>query len=221
MKFNILTIFPHIFDSYINESIIGKAIANNKIRVNVINIRDFATDKHKKVDDEPYGGGQGMLMKVEPIVNALNSLDDPGKIILLTPQGRVLNQKEAKKFAKSNQTLTFICGRYEGFDYRIMDYIDEEWSIGDFVLTGGELPAMVLLDSITRLVPGIIKHGSHSDDSFEENLLEYPQYTRPEIFEGKKVPKVLTSGNHKAIREWKKKNALRITREKRPDLLDK
>ncbi len=221
MKFNILTIFPNIFDSYFSESIIGRAIEAGKIKINIIDIRDFAGDKHKKVDDEPYGGGPGMLMKIEPLVGAVKSLEDPGKIILLSPQGKSLKQKEAKEFAASGKTLTFICGRYEGFDYRIMDYIDEEWSIGDFVLTGGELPAMVIIDSIARLIPGIIKHGSHSGDSFEDNLLEYPQYTRPVEFEGKKVPKLLRSGNHKAIRDWRKEKALEITKEKRPDLLKK
>ncbi len=219
MKFNILTIFPEIFNSYFSESIVGKAIDAKKIQVNIINIRDFAADKHKKVDDEPYGGGPGMLMKIKPIVKALKSIKDPGKIILLSPQGKVLKQNEAKSFAIKKQTLTFICGRYEGIDYRIIDYIDEEWSIGDFVLTGGELPAMVIIDSITRLIPGIINYASHAGDSFEDNLLKYPQYTRPEEFDGKKIPDVLLSGNHKAIREWRKEQSLKMTKEKRPDLL--
>jgi len=207
MKFDILTIFPDIFESYFNESIIKRAQKNKKIKINIHNFRDFATDKHRSVDDKPYGGGPGMLLKIEPLYKCLKSIKKKKKsrIILLTPKGKKFNQKKAKSLTKYDQ-LILVTGRYEGFDARIKKYIDEEISIGDYVLTGGELPAMTIIDATTRLLPGVLGDDQSSkNETFTKNkkYIEYPQYTRPEKFMSQKVPKVLLSGNHKKISEWR------------------
>lgn len=193
MKIDILTLFPEMFSS-LNQSIIGKAIENNLIEINLINIRDFSKDKHKKVDDTPYGGGAGMVIKPDVVYDAFKSIkSDDAKTIFLSPQGSVLNQNKVKELSKENH-LVLLCGHYEGIDQRVLDEIvDEEISIGDYVLTGGELPAMVLIDSVSRYIEGVINKESVEEESFSEGLLEYPQYTRPEIFLDKNVPEVLRS----------------------------
>jgi tRNA (guanine37-N1)-methyltransferase len=227
MIFNILTIFPQIFNSYFNESIIKRAQEKKIIKVNFLNIRDYAFDKHKTVDDAPYGGGPGMLMKIEPIYLALKTLKLKcqsktsrliknktlkQKIILLTPKGKKFDQKMAERLSKLDK-ITLICGRYEGIDERVNKLVDEKISIGDYILTGGEIPAMTIIDAITRLLPGVLgKDISSKIETFaKEGFLEYPQYTRPEIFEinDKKthVPKILLSGNHKKIKEWQEKKS--------------
>lgn len=218
MKLNFLTLFPKYYDPFQSESIISKAIEAKLLEINVIDIRDFTTNKHNKVDDIVYGGGKGMLLMVEPIDRALETVG--GKKILLSPQGKKFNQTMAKELAKEKE-ITFIAGHYEGFDERVRDLIDEEISIGDYVLTGGELPSMVIADSIIRLIPGVIKEESHINDSFEKNLLDYPQYTKPREYKGKKVPEVLLNGNHEEIRKWRKEKALEKTKKVRPDLLEK
>ncbi len=219
MTFNIITIFPEIFNSYFNESIIKRALEKEKIKINVINLRDFTTDKHKTVDDTPYGGGAGMLMKVDVLYKAINhatrntqhATHFKNKIILLSAKGKKWNQQKAKEYSKLDN-ITLICGRYEGVDERVVNFIDEEISIGDYVLTGGEIGAMAIVDSITRLLPGVLGNESSSKDESHSVLgkLEYPQYTRPEIFiddDGNeyKVPDVLLSGNHAKIEKWRKK----------------
>ena len=219
MKFNILTLFPEMFEP-IKQSIIGKAVEKNIVEINLINIRDFSKDKHKKVDDTPYGGGAGMVMRPDVVYDAYKFIEDPKtKVIYLSPQGKTLNQKMVEELSKE-ESLTLLCGHYEGIDQRVLDKIvDEEISIGDYVLTGGELPAMVLIDSVCRYIPEVLSQESIKEESFSEGLLEYPQYTRPEEFEGIKVPEVLLSGHHENINKWRKDEAVRITKIKRPDLL--
>ena len=220
MNFDVLTLFPEMFSS-LNESMIGRAVKNKKININIVNIRDFSENKHKKVDDTPYGGGAGMVMMPDVVYRAYNSLENKKnkKVIYMSPQGKKLDQKKVLELSKENH-LIILCGHYEGIDQRVLDKIvDEEISIGDYVLTGGELPAMVLIDSVSRYVEGVLKKDSIKEESFSENLLEYPQYTRPEVFEGEKVPDVLLSGNHKEIEKWRKEKSLEITKKKRPDLL--
>lgn len=219
MKIDVLTLFPEMFNS-LNYSIIGKAIEKNIIEINLINIRDFSKDKHKKVDDTPYGGGAGMIMKPDVVYDAYKSVkDEIAKVIYLSPQGKVLDQKKVEELSKE-QHLVLLCGHYEGIDQRVLDEIvDEEISIGDYVLTGGELPAMVVIDSVSRYIEGVIKKESTSEESFSNGLLEYPQYTRPEEFLGKKVPEVLISGHHENINKWRQEQSLKITKLKRPDLL--
>ena len=221
MKFDILTLFPEMFDS-INKSIIGKAIEKELIKINLVNIRDFSKDKHKKVDDTPYGGGAGMVMRPDVVYDAYQSVkSDNAKVIYLSPKGKTLNQEKVKELAKENHII-LLCGHYEGIDQRVLDEIvDEEISIGDYVLTGGEIPAMVLIDSVSRYIEGVITSESVEEESFSNGLLEYPQYTRPEIFLDKKVPKILLSGHHENIKKWRDEQALEITRSKRPDLLEK
>ena len=221
MKFDVLTLFPEMFKS-LEESIIGKAKEKNLIDINLINIRDFSKDKHKKVDDTPYGGGAGMVMKADVVYDAFKSIkQDNAKVIYLTPQGKTLNQKKVEELSKESH-LILLCGHYEGIDQRVIDKIvDEEISIGDYVLTGGEIPAMVLIDSVSRYVEGVLKEDSIKEESFSNGLLEYPQYTRPEIFEGEKVPEILLSGHHENINKWRKQKSLEITKQKRPDLLQK
>ncbi|MGL5520299.1 MAG: tRNA (guanosine(37)-N1)-methyltransferase TrmD [Metamycoplasmataceae bacterium] len=218
MKINFLTIFPNYYQAFLNESIIAKAIKKGIVEINIIDFRNFCLDKHKKVDDEIYGGGTGMLLKIEPIDLALESLSEKGKVILISPQGKKMTQKEAIRLSKE-KVITFIAGRYEGFDERVSSLVDEEISLGDFILTGGELPSMAIADSIIRLVDGVIKEESHQNDSFNNNLLDYPQYTRPAEYKGMKVPDVLLNGDHKKIEKWKKEKALENTKRKRPDLL--
>ena len=220
MNFDVLTLFPEMFSS-LNESMIGRAVKNKKININIVNIRDFSENKHKKVDDTPYGGGAGMVMMPDVVYRAYNSLENKenAKVIYMSPQSKKLNQKKVLELSKENH-LIILCGHYEGIDQRVLDKIvDEEISIGDYVLTGGELPAMVLIDSVSRYVDGVLSKESIKEESFSENLLEYPQYTRPEVFEGEKVPEVLLSGNHKEIDKWRKEKSLEITKKKRPDLL--
>ncbi len=225
MRFDILTLFPEMFSSPFQESILAKAIEKGLIEVRTINIRDFALDKHRIVDDAPYGGGQGMVMKVEPIARAIEQVksEDPSvRTIYLTPEGKPLNQEMARQLS-SRSHLILLCGRYEGVDERVRElFIDEEISIGDYVLTGGELAAMVLIDAVSRLLPGVLgSDRSAEEDSFFGSLLEYPQYTRPASFRGYEVPEVLLSGNHQAISLWRRKEALRRTWMRRPDLLSK
>ena len=219
MKFDVLTLFPEMFKS-LDESIIGRAKEKGLIEINLINIRDFSKNKHKKVDDTPYGGGAGMVMMPDVVYDAYSSVkDDKAKVIYLSPQGKVLSQDKVKELSKENH-LILLCGHYEGIDQRVLDEIvDEEISIGDYVLTGGELPAMVLIDSVSRYVQGVLSEDSTNEESFSGNLLEYPQYTRPEEFRGKKVPEVLISGHHENIKKWREEKSLEVTKKKRPDLL--
>ena len=219
MKFDVLTLFPEMFTA-LNESIIGRATDKNLIKVNLTNIRDFSKDKHKKVDDTPYGGGAGMVIKPDVVYDAYESIkDENAKVIYMSPKGTVLNQEKVKQLSKQEH-LIIICGHYEGIDQRVLDEIvDEEISIGDYVLTGGELPAMVLIDSVSRYVEGVLNEESTSEESFSNGLLEYPQYTRPEEFRGKKVPEVLISGHHENIKKWREEKSLEITKKNRPDLL--
>ncbi len=220
MEINFLTIFPKYYEAFKTESIVSKAIQKKLININVIDFRDFTNNKHKKVDDEIYGGGPGMLLMIEPIDNALNSLDKKGKVILLSPQGKKFTQEMAFELSKE-ETITFISGRYEGFDDRVRTLVDCEISIGDYVLTGGELPSMVIADSIIRLIPKVIKESSHKNDSFQNNLLDFPQYTRPREYKGMIVPEILVSGNHKNIDQWRIEKQRENTLNKRPDLLER
>lgn len=221
MHFDVLTLFPEMFSS-LNESIIGRANKNKQININLVNIRDFAINKHNKVDDTPYGGGAGMVMMPDVVYRAYQSLDNKdAKVIYMSPQGKTLNQKKVIELSREKH-LIILCGHYEGIDQRVLDKIvDEEISIGDYVLTGGELPTMVLIDSVSRYVEGVLSKDSIKEESFSSGLLEYPQYTRPEVFEGMKVPEILLSGNHKKIDEWRQEKSLEITKKKRPDLLNK
>ena len=221
MKFKVLTLFPSMFDGFLSESIIKRAIENDKIDISIHNIRDFAVNKHNQVDDTPYGGGSGMLLMCEPIFKAVDNVKtDKSKVIMMSPDGEKLTAKKAYELSKE-EDLILICGHYEGFDERINSIVDEKISIGDYVLTGGELPAMVLMDSVSRLIDGVIKEDSHLNDSFNDNLLDYPQYTKPREYRGMKVPDVLLSGDHKKIDEWRKEEALKKTKEVRPDLFEK
>ena len=224
MRFDVLTLFPEMFDA-VKTSIVGRAMNNNLIELNLINFREFSTDKQKHVDDCPYGGGAGMVIKPEPVYDAYQSivkdLEYKPKVIYMSPQGKVLTQQIARDLSKDNH-LILLCGHYEGIDQRVLDEIvDEEISIGDYVLTGGELPAMVLIDSVSRNVDGVIKAESVEDESFSEGYLEYPQYTRPEEFMGRRVPDVLLSGHHANIEKWRREQSIEITKRKRPDLLEK
>ncbi|WP_044329525.1 tRNA (guanosine(37)-N1)-methyltransferase TrmD [Metamycoplasma hominis] len=220
MKINILTLFPDYLNAFCNQSIIAKALELGHIEINIINFRDYSLDKHHKVDDSPYGGGAGMLLQIEPIDLALQPLKNSHKI-LLSPQGKVFSQKKAHELAKLNE-ITLICGHYEGFDERITKLVDEEISIGDFILTGGEIAAMAISEAVARLIPGVLRKNSYENESFEGNgLLDYPQYTRPAVYKGMKVPKILLSGNHLEIEKWRLKKAREITRKKRPELLKK
>lgn len=222
MKINFLTLFPSYFNPFVDESIINKAIQKGLIDIKVIDFRDFSRSKHRKVDDEIYGGGHGLLLQIEPIDLALKSLENNGGYkILVSPQGKKFTQEMANNLAKKDQ-ITFISGRYEGFDERVVSLVDEEISIGDYVLTGGELPSMVMADSIIRLIPGVIREESHIYDSFQnDGLLDYPQYTRPRIYNGMEVPEVLVNGNHKQIQEWKEKARYKKTLKNRPDIIER
>lgn len=222
MRFDIITLFPDFFDSPLNCSLLGKAIARKIATVNLVNPRDFTTDKHRKVDDITYGGGAGMLLKPEPMFAAVESLPVLPKreIILMTPQGQPLNQPLLKDLATNYQQLVLICGHYEGVDERIREYlVTKEISLGDFVLTCGEIPALTLINGVTRLLPGTVgKEASLKTESFETELLDYPQYTRPVEYRGWQVPEVLRSGNHKLIDEWRREEQIKRTRDRRPDL---
>lgn len=219
MKIDILTIFPEMFKGFLSESIIKRAIENKKVEINIINFRDFSTDPHHNVDDTPYGGGAGMVLMPQPIFDAVESVrTKESKVILLTPTGKTYNQQKAVELKKEKH-LIFICGHYEGFDDRIRTIADEEISIGDFILTGGELPAMMISDSVIRLLDGVITKESLEEESFNNNLLDYPTYTKPRDFRGLKVPDVLLSGNHKEIKKYRREEQIRLTKEKRKDLL--
>ena len=223
MKISVITLFPQMFDSVFNYSIIKRAIDKKLIELNFVNLRDFGVGKHKLVDDTPYGGGNGMVLRVDVVHSAIEKTLDKKykksqqKIILLTPHGKKFGQAKALKFSKLKH-LIILCGHYEGFDERVTDYVDEQISVGDFVLTGGEIPAMLLVDSVARLTKGVIKKGSGEDESFPD-LLEYPHYTKPQDYKGKKVPKVLLSGNHQEIKKWREDLSYKTTKKLRPDLL--
>lgn len=221
MKFDVLTLFPEMFEP-IKQSIIGRATEKELLEINFINIRDFSKDKHKKVDDTIYGGGAGMLIKPDVVWDAYQSVKtEKSKVIYLSPQGNKLCQSKVEELAKEEH-LILLCGHYEGIDQRVIDKIvDEEISIGDYVLTGGEIPAMVLIDSVSRYIDGVITTESTSEESFSNGLLEYPQYTRPENFLGIQVPEVLKSGHHENIEKWRRKEAIKTTYIKRPELLEK
>jgi len=222
MRIDILTIFPEIFLP-LDVSIVKRAKEKGLVEIKIWNLRDFTKDKHRKVDDEPYGGGKGMVLKCEPIFNAVEKIKEEnkeGKVILTTPQGVLYNQEIAKKLSKE-KGLIIICGHYEGVDERVSSICDYEISIGDYILTGGELPAMVITDSIVRLIPGVLPEEAPVYDSFFDYLFDWPCYTRPAVFRGMKVPDVLLSGNHKKIEEWRKEKAIERTKERRPDLYRK
>jgi len=220
MRIDILTLFPEMFEGFLNTSIIKRAIDKGVVSIQLHNFRDFTLDKHNKVDDTPYGGGQGMVLACQPIIDCLESIRKPESVVcLMSPQGRTLKQALAVEMAGSISHLILICGHYEGFDERIRSFVDMELSIGDYVLTGGELGSMVVCDALTRLLDGAITKESHEDDSFSDGLLEYPQYTRPLDYKGMIVPEVLTSGHHENIRRWRLKQSLKRTMAKRPDLL--
>ena len=222
MKIDILSLFPEMFDGFLNTSIIKRAIDASLVEVKIHDFREFALNKHKKVDDYPYGGGQGMVLMCQPILDCLKTLVTPESlVILMSPQGRTLTQAYSQELATTQKHLIIICGHYEGFDERIRDYVDVELSIGDYVLTGGELASMVTCDSVIRLLEGAIRETSHEDDSFSEGLLEYPQYTRPFDYDGNTVPDVLMSGHHENIRKWRLEQSLLKTYRKRPDLLER
>ena len=222
-RFHILTLFPEMVMDGLNTSIIGRAIEAGLLEINAVNIRDYSTNKHMKVDDYPYGGGAGLVMQPEPVYRAYEDLTKDMKkkprVVYLTPQGTTFHQEMAKEFAKEEE-LVFLCGHYEGIDERVLEEIVTDYvSIGDYVLTGGELPAMVMIDSISRLVPGVLHNDdSAGDESFENGLLEYPQYTRPPVFLDKEVPEVLLSGHHENIRKWRHEQSVKRTKERRPDL---
>ncbi|HEX8961348.1 MAG TPA: tRNA (guanosine(37)-N1)-methyltransferase TrmD [Geobacteraceae bacterium] len=223
MKFDILTLFPAMFDGPLTESIIKRAVEDGLIDIRLHNIRDYAVDRHKTADDYPYGGGAGMVMKVEPLAACIEKVKGErpsARVILTTPQGKPFNQALAGELAQEKE-LVIVCGRYEGVDERVRElFVDDEISLGDFVLTGGEIAAMVIVDAVSRLIPGVLgSEESAAGDSFSDGLLEYPQYTRPAEFNGCSVPEVLLSGNHQEIARWRRRMALQRTREKRPDLL--
>ena len=222
-RFHILTLFPEMVMDGLNTSIIGRAIEAGLLEINAVNIRDYSTNKHMKVDDYPYGGGAGLVMQPEPVYRAYEDLTKDmmkkTRVVYLTPQGTTFHQEMAKELAKEEE-LVFLCGHYEGIDERVLEEIVTDYvSIGDYVLTGGELPAMVMIDSISRLVPGVLHNDdSAGDESFENGLLEYPQYTRPPVFLDKEVPEVLLSGHHENIRKWRHEQSVKRTKERRPDL---
>ncbi|MDH4226299.1 MAG: tRNA (guanosine(37)-N1)-methyltransferase TrmD [Deltaproteobacteria bacterium] len=222
MKFSVLTILPGFFTSPFEQSIIGKAVEKGVIAVDVVNIRDFAEDKHKTTDDAPYGGGSGMVMKPEPLIRAIRAARaaNPGaKAVLTSARGKKLDSRAARELAAQNG-LVIIAGRYEGVDERVSSYVDTELSVGDYVLTGGEAAALVIIEAVSRFVPGVLGNGESAEsESFEQGLLEHPHYTRPEEFEGAKVPEALISGNHKEIGKWRRRESLRATFERRPELL--
>ena len=220
MRIDILTLFPEMFTA-LNESILGRAVRGGKIEINVHDIRNYTLNKHKKVDDYPFGGGAGMVLTPQPVADCIKAVDPEhqARRIYMSPKGRTFNQKMVGKFLEYDRIL-LLCGHYEGIDQRVLDlFIDEEVSIGDYVLTGGELPAMVITDCISRYVDGVISSESLNQESFSDNLLEYPQYTRPQEFMGLKVPEVLVSGNHAEVDKWRLQKSLEITKELRPDLL--
>ena len=235
MRIDILTLFPNMFNGFLTESIIKRAIDKNLVEINIIkraiykelgeikiiNFREYSKDPHKKVDDTPYGGGSGMVLTPQPIIDAVKDLKTKNsKVILLTPDGIPFKQENAYNLSKEKH-LILICGHYEGFDERIRSIVDLEISIGDYVLTGGELPSMIITDAVTRLIDGVIDTSSHLNDSFNNNLLDYPTYTKPRVYEGMEVPEVLLNGNHKEIEKYRYNEQLKRTKQRRPDLLEK
>ena len=226
MNYYIMTLFPDMVMNGLNTSIIGKAMEKDLLSIKAVDIRDYTTDKHRHVDDYPYGGGAGMVMQAQPVYDCykdiVKELDKKPRVLFMTPTGKTFNQDMAKEFA-SEENLIFLCGHYEGIDKRVLDKIvTDEVSIGDFVLTGGELPAMVMIDAISRHIPGVLNNDiSAETESFTDNLLEYPQYTRPEVWEGEAVPSVLLSGHHANIDKWRREQSLLLTKERRPDLFEK
>lgn len=222
MKITILTLFPEMFDGFMTNSIIKRAIAKNVVQIEIVNIRDYTKDKYGRVDTPPVGGGAGLIMKCQPIIDCINAVKtEDSHVVMLSPRGKQYNQKTAHLLQKSAQNLILLCGHYEGIDERVNDYVDEQISIGDYILTGGEIAAMAISDSIIRLLDGAIAEESTVEESFENNLLEYPQYTEPFDFQGKQIPQILYSGNHKAIEKWRRKQSLKLTKELRPDLFEK
>lgn len=226
MKYNVLTLFPEMIENGMQTSITGRAIQEGKLALNAVNIRDYAYNKHNKVDDYPYGGGAGMVMQAEPVYLACEAVcknwENKPRVIYLTPQGNVFNQKMAEEFSKEEE-LVFLCGHYEGIDERVLEEVVTDYvSIGDYVLTGGELAAMVMMDAISRLVPGVLNNEQSAEfESFQDNLLEYPQYSRPAVWHDKEVPPVLLSGHHANIEKWRREQSLIRTKERRPELLQK
>jgi len=232
MNFYVMTLFPEMIEQGLNTSIIGRAMEKELLSINAVNIRDYTLDKHKRVDDYPYGGGAGMLMAVEPVVRTYNAIREDiqiktgnterPRVVYVTPWGKPFHQEMAREFAKE-ENLVFLCGHYEGIDERALEEVATDFvSIGDYVLTGGELPAMVMIDAISRLLPGVLNNKDSAEyESFAGNLLEHPQYTRPEVYNGRKVPDVLLSGHHANIEKWKKEQSLLRTQKYRPDLLEK
>ena len=220
MKITILTLFPEMFDGFMTNSIIKRAIAKDLVKIKIVNIRDYTKDKYGRVDSAPVGGGAGLIMKCQPIIDALNAVKEKeSHIIMLSPRGSQYSQQKAHFLEQNYDNLILLCGHYEGIDERVNKYVDEMISIGDYILTGGEIGAMVISDSIIRLIDGAIANESTKEESFEDGLLEYPQYTEPFEFNGEKIPDILYSGNHTAINKWRKKQALKITKECRPELL--
>ena len=221
MKIDILTLFPEMFEGFINTSIIKRAIDSNLVEINVHNIRDYTKQDHNRVDDYPYGGGEGMVLMCQPVVDAIETFKtDDSKVILMTPQGKTYNEKVAYEL-KEEKHLIIVCGHYEGYDERIRNFVDMEISIGDYILTGGEIPAMVITDSVTRLIDGVIEKESYTNESFNNNLLDYPVYTKPRVYRGYEVPEVLLSGHHENINNWRKEESIKRTEIRRPDLLKK
>ena len=222
MKITVLTLFPEMFTGVLENSIIKRAIAAGVVEIKLVNIRDYTTDKYGRVDSTPVGGGAGLIMKCQPIIDALkaNTTAD-SKVFMLSPRGETYSQSYAHKIKDEIKDLVLLCGHYEGIDERVNEYVDGFISIGDYILTGGEIGAMAIIDSVVRLLDGAIANESTEEESFEDGCLEYPQFTEPYEFNGKKIPDVLYSGNHEAIKKWRRKESLRITREKRPDLFEK
>ena len=222
MKISILTLFPEFFDGFLTNSIIKRAIAKGQVEIEIVNIRDFTEDKYGRVDSAPVGGGAGLIMKCQPVLDCLKSVrKENSHVVILTPRGNTYNQQRARYFGKNYEHLVIICGHYEGTDERINKYVDEMISVGDYILTGGEIGAEIISDSVIRLLDNVIAPESIVDESFENGLLEYPQYTEPFDYEGDKIPDILYSGNHGAIEKWRKKQALKLTKEHRPDLFIK
>ena len=221
MKITILTLFPEMFDGFKNNSIIKRAIAKNIVEIKIVNIRDYTKDKYNRVDSAPVGGGAGLIMKCQPIVDCINdNKNSDSKIIMLSPLGKTYNQQKAIELS-NEKDIILLCGHYEGIDNRVNKYVDELISVGDYILTGGEIGSMAIADSVIRLLDGAIADESTDEESFDNNLLEYPQFTEPYDFNGDKIPDILYSGNHKAIAKWRRKQSLKITKEKRPDLFEK
>ena len=221
MKITILTLFPEMFEGFLSNSIIKRAIAKNVVEVELVNIRNFTLDKYHRVDSAPVGGGAGLIMKCQPIVDAFNSVKDKdSKVFMLSPRGKTYNQAKAIELSNEKHII-LLCGHYEGIDERVNKYVDEQVSVGDYILTGGEVGSMVITDSVIRLLDGAISEESIDEESFDNGLLEYPQYTEPYDFNGDKIPDILYSGNHEAIKKWRRKKALNLTKELRPDLFEK